>query len=133
MGEQTRVCDRPVLIDVEQLSRVYAMRTCEEDELLEHLIERYAIEAESLLSSLDNAARSHDAAALFRCAHQLKSNSATVGACYLAELSQLLEEDAATGVTRDTRRIVDAVVSHFPPTITALTAHCRRLRHSQES
>jgi HPt (histidine-containing phosphotransfer) domain-containing protein len=61
-------------------------------EFLAELIDMFLTDGVDLLSAMDTASASGDAAELRRAAHSLKSNGATFGATTLTALARQLEE-----------------------------------------
>jgi signal transduction histidine kinase/DNA-binding response OmpR family regulator len=68
-----------------------------DDAFVAELIEQFLADAPGYVAAAREALATHDAEAVRRAAHTLKSNAATLGASELADLSRELEAAAATG------------------------------------
>ena len=88
------------------------------------VIAAYINDGESAVQSLERAAADGDADALYRAAHSLKSQSATVGAATLSELSRQLELRGREGELEGAAERVAAIRAEFDgvlPELRALT------------
>jgi HPt (histidine-containing phosphotransfer) domain-containing protein len=98
---------RPLVPDA--LRELRELEAMGEAHLVSSVIDAYLASSARLERALVEAARSHDAEALARAAHPLKSSSAQVGADRLAGLCKELESLGRAGDIADAAARVDAV------------------------
>lgn len=108
-------------VDAGALDRLLEM-TGGDPEFLAELIDTFLEDGAGQLEALRAAVASGDAEAAVRPAHSLKSNSASMGAERLADLSRSLEADARAGAIADGPARVEAATIEFGEVRTALLA-----------
>ena len=113
--------DAQQAVDPEALDRLLEMTGGDPDFLAE-LIDTFLEDAVAQLEALRTAVSAGDAEAAIRPAHSLKSNSASMGADRLAELSRALEADARGGRIDDGPARVDDAAAEFEAVRMALLA-----------
>lgn len=79
------------------LVRIMALQRPDKPDMVQHVINMYLKKAPELLGKLQDAIHEKDTNTLFRAAHNLKSNSATLGAEKLSELAKQLEQLGRSG------------------------------------
>ena len=89
---------------------------------LAQVIGAYIEDGEKTVRELELAHGEENAERLYRAAHSLKSQSATVGAVALSELSRELEERGREGRLEGTRERVDRIRAEYDRVLPALRA-----------
>lgn len=80
---------------------------------VDELVDTYHDDGAAQVDAIRAAAEAHDADAIVRPAHTLKSSSATVGALALADLCRQLEADGRAGAVPDAAERAEAVAAAF--------------------
>lgn len=106
-------------VDPAAVDRLLEM-TGGDPEFLAELIDTFLEDGAAQLEALRAAVTAGDAEAALRPAHSLKSNSASMGAERLADLSRALEADARAGAIEGGPARIDAATSEFEEVRTAL-------------
>lgn len=99
-------------VDAAALDRLLEM-TGGDPAFLAELIDTFLEDGTAQLEALQVAVAAGDAEAVVRPAHSLKSNSASMGAERLADLSRSLEADARAGAVEDGPARVAAAQTEF--------------------
>ncbi|MBL8694377.1 MAG: Hpt domain-containing protein [Planctomycetes bacterium] len=94
--------------------------------LLKDVLGTYLRDAASYAREIRTAIAESDARKLDRCAHTLKSTSATVGAMELAEICKELEQLGRRGLTSEAASKLDELDRRFSAALAAVTAELER-------
>jgi HPt (histidine-containing phosphotransfer) domain-containing protein len=87
---------------------------------VDELVDTYLEDGASQVDAIRAAAEAHNADAIVRPAHTLKSSSATVGALALADLCRQLEADGRAGAVPDAAERAQAIAEAFDAALAAL-------------
>ena len=115
--------DEDVLLDRDALARL--LRVVDDNrEVLSLLIDSFLEDGPGLLDAMQRGAETHDAEALRRAAHTLKSNSADFGAMALSDLCKQLEAQVRQNHLDGTEQLVAEITDAYVPVAAAL-AHLK--------
>jgi CheY-like chemotaxis protein len=112
-----------VVLDLQTLERIRAMRRPGGPDLLIRVIDLFVSSSNELIDTMVAASRLDDAVTLAHAAHTLKSSSANVGALAFAELCAELEAAARGGKTPQALALLKKLLVEHRPLLRALEAH----------
>ena len=120
-------------IKIEELERLKAMLGQRADSMLPPLVASYFKQAESLLMEARQALQDCRTEDLRRCAHSLKSNSASFGVVTLAKIAADLEEQAKAGSMGGCAALLDHAVDEYRRTYAPMHAAMGKIIDSDGS
>ena len=101
-------------VDTQTLESLRMLQLPDEESPFEKFVQLYVTRAPQLIQQLHDALAGDDMEAFFRAAHNLKSNSATVGASRMAETAKDLEQMARRGRLESPERLLAALAAEYP-------------------
>ena len=110
----------PAVLDRRALGRIRALNGPDGPNLFAKVLGLYSSSSLALTDALRTAATAHDAEAVKRAAHALKSSSANVGAMAFAELCKDVEAAAAAGKLDYAQLLVDELLAAHRKVLHAL-------------
>jgi CheY-like chemotaxis protein len=113
-------------IDQSVLDVIRDMADEDDPDMLAEIIGLYLDKAPELLQSLQAAVADNDAESVRVAAHTLKSSSANVGACILADLCRELEEMGRTGSLEDSTVKLSLLYDEYRKVDSVLTDELKR-------
>ena len=115
------------LIDTKALQAIRGLSMPGKEDMLGHVIDLYRKDAQTLLSTILDAAHDDDRESMRQAAHRLKSASANLGANEFADVCRRLEEQSCQDGGGYSRELILQIESQISGVLAELDRHAQRL------
>ena len=105
--------EQDTILDEKMLEELSDLGSAEKPDFLDKLLNLYMEKMPSQIEKLYQANVKKDSEELFKISHDIKSNSATIGAVKLAKLAKELENLGRSGSTENTEQLVKDITTNY--------------------